>query len=130
MSDTPRTDEFRTRLPDGRFSDDMSEALFLFVQMEREIESLKSQLANIRQENVLYSADAQRIRWLVKPEEHEELFEAVDRALAECRDKALEVAALACESYAIEVCGKVFRTGSKNCATAVRSLKGENHDPE
>lgn len=66
--------------------------------LKSEIESLNAQLAFIRQENMLYASDARRIRLLVKPEEHEELFEALSRALAECRDKALEEAVLMCEN--------------------------------
>ena len=122
-SGTPYSNGFKFCLYCGRQT---LQLRYLEPPTNAEIESLKAQLANIRQENVLYSADAQRIRWLVKPEEHEELFEAVDRALAECRDKALEEAAEIAGNHFIyghSVAGPAF---AARCAENIRSLKGEN----
>ena len=45
------------------------------------------------------------------------------------RDEAYERAASACEFYAIEIDGKQYKTGSKNCAIAIRAMKAKETKP-
>ena len=94
-----------------------------------EIESLKAQAKHW--EDTCESQHEETIEPLRK--KAQELYkenESIKAQLAECRDKALEEAAEIAGTHFIyghSVAGPAF---AARCAENIRSLKGENHDPE